>query len=186
MYVAMKPLFKFPSSFPIDIGSNSYSISPRFRVVFSLIIINKAGGLIYQREFQAGLSKLSTNDYLVLAGTFHGYAVSFLFCTSFDLDHLAEVESHLNIKLVWLTIPRRVHAITRSLTPSIPSNPPTSAAGSSTSTPNLSTLPNPGLPKTGLEVLETERFRLTCFQTVTGTKFLLFTDPMMANVDVVK
>lgn len=42
------------------------------RTVFSLIIINKAGGLIYQREFQAGLHKLSTNDYLVLAGTFHG------------------------------------------------------------------------------------------------------------------
>jgi hypothetical protein len=44
------------------------------RTVFSLIIINKAGGLIYQREFQPGLRKLSTNDYLVLAGTFHGYA----------------------------------------------------------------------------------------------------------------
>jgi hypothetical protein len=42
------------------------------RAVFSLIIINKAGGLVYQREFQAGLRKLSTNDYLVLAGTFHG------------------------------------------------------------------------------------------------------------------
>jgi hypothetical protein len=34
-------------------------------------------------------------------------------------------------------------------------------------------------------VLETENFRLTCFQTVTGTKFLLFTDPLMPNVDVV-
>lgn len=38
-----------------------------------MIIINKAGGLIYQREYQAGLRSLSTNDYLVLAGTFHGY-----------------------------------------------------------------------------------------------------------------
>jgi hypothetical protein len=47
-----------------------------FRAVFSLIIINKAGGLIYQREFQAGLQKLSTNDYLVLAGTFHGFVSS--------------------------------------------------------------------------------------------------------------
>ena len=47
---------------------------PSTRTVFSLIIINKAGGLIYQREYQAGLRSLSTNDYLVLAGTFHGYA----------------------------------------------------------------------------------------------------------------
>jgi hypothetical protein len=32
-------------------------------------------------------------------------------------------------------------------------------------------------------MLETDRFRLTCFQTLTGTKFLLFTDPLMPNVD---
>lgn len=116
--------------------------------VFALIIINKAGGLIYHREFQAGLQKLSTNDYLVLAGTFHG-----------------------------------VHAITRSLTPQIPIS---SGSGSGTSTPTTTyTTPNPGVPKTGIEVLETDKFRLTCFQTLTGTKFLLFTDPLMQNVDTV-
>ena len=43
------------------------------RTVFALIIINKAGGLIYNRAFhEAGLNKLSTNDYLIVAGTFHG------------------------------------------------------------------------------------------------------------------
>jgi hypothetical protein len=42
-------------------------------VVLALIIINKAGGLIYQRDFAEGLNKLSINDYLVLAGTFHRY-----------------------------------------------------------------------------------------------------------------
>ncbi|KAF7175623.1 hypothetical protein CNMCM7691_009188 [Aspergillus felis] len=136
------------------------------RTVFSLIIINKAGGLIYQREFQPGLRKLSTNDYLVLAGTFHG-----------------------------------VHAITRSITPKIPVSAPLPAApassssnvalsspsGTSTPTPAASaySLPNPGVPVTGLESLETEKFRLTCFQTLTGTKFLLFTDPLMANIDAV-
>lgn len=123
--------------------------------VFSLIIINKAGGLIYQREFQPGLNKLSTNDYLVLAGTFHG-----------------------------------VHAITRSLTPKLPSAPTTALATSGTSTPTPAgpaaySYPNPGLPPSGLEVLETDKFRLTCFQTLTGTKFLLFTDPLMTNVDAV-
>ncbi|OJJ46237.1 hypothetical protein ASPZODRAFT_2078295 [Penicilliopsis zonata CBS 506.65] len=140
--------------------------------VYSLIIINKAGGLVYQREFQSGLRKLSTNDYLVLAGTFHG-----------------------------------VHAITRSITPKLPALPPsitTGSSSSSTPTPLPSstqsqsqtqtrtqtptsgpafTLPNPGIPTTGLEVLETDKFRLTCFQTLTGTKFLLFTDPGMVNID---
>ena len=42
------------------------------RVVFALIIINKAGGLVYQRDFNPGLQNVNTNDYLVLAGTFHG------------------------------------------------------------------------------------------------------------------
>lgn len=49
-------------------------VSPGFaRTVFALIIINKAGGLIYNKNFHDGLNKISTNDYLVLAGTFHGY-----------------------------------------------------------------------------------------------------------------
>ncbi|KAI2951565.1 hypothetical protein CBS147343_8264 [Aspergillus niger] len=117
------------------------------------------------------LRKLSTNDYLVLAGTFHG-----------------------------------VHAITRSITPKLPLAPaaalattPTTATtpspsnvvspSATSSTPTSSTAsysyPNPGVPATGLECLETDKFRLTCFQTLTGTKFLLFTDPLMANIEVV-
>jgi hypothetical protein len=44
-------------------------------MIFSLYIINKAGGLVYQRDFAEHLEKLSSNDYLVLAGTFHGYAI---------------------------------------------------------------------------------------------------------------
>lgn len=42
------------------------------RVVFALFIISKSGGLIYNREFHTGMSKLTSNDYLMLAGSFHG------------------------------------------------------------------------------------------------------------------
>jgi len=45
------------------------------RVVFALFIISKSGGLIYNREFHTGMSKLTSNDYLMLAGSFHGYMV---------------------------------------------------------------------------------------------------------------
>jgi hypothetical protein len=38
-------------------------------------------------------------------------------------------------------------------------------------------------PPSGLEVLESENFRMQCFTTLTGVKFLLFTDPTQANVD---
>jgi len=105
-------------------------------VVYALIIINKAGGLIYQRDFADGLNKLSINDYLVLAGTFHG-----------------------------------VHAITTRLHPL-----------HNTSSSKSSTGERPD-PPSGIEVLETENFRLQCFSTLTGTKFLLFTEPQQPNVD---
>ncbi|KJA27484.1 hypothetical protein HYPSUDRAFT_131190 [Hypholoma sublateritium FD-334 SS-4] len=40
--------------------------------IFSLWVINKAGGLVYQRNFADGLASLTSNEYLVLAGTLHG------------------------------------------------------------------------------------------------------------------
>lgn len=60
---------------------------------------------------------------------------------------------------------RSVHAITKSLTPS--------------------SLGIPTKERTGIEVLESSQFRLTCFQTFTGTKFLLFTEPHQPNVDTI-
>ncbi|KAK6464767.1 Longin-like domain-containing protein [Scheffersomyces coipomensis] len=40
--------------------------------VYSIYILNKAGGLIYQNDVNPGLNRLTANDYLVLAGTLHG------------------------------------------------------------------------------------------------------------------
>ncbi|KAG6880257.1 hypothetical protein C0992_001825 [Termitomyces sp. T32_za158] len=44
--------------------------------IYGLWVINKAGGLVYQRNFAAlsidGLAQLTSNEYLVLAGTLHG------------------------------------------------------------------------------------------------------------------
>ncbi|KAI1770895.1 Sybindin-like protein [Hypoxylon cercidicola] len=112
--------------------------------VLALIVINKAGGLIYHRTFGDGLNQLNTNDYLVLAGTFHG-----------------------------------VHAITARLDPSkgLAQQQATANAGGMA-------IPSRPEPPSGLEVLESENFRLQCFNTLTGTKFLLFTDTMQANIDV--
>ncbi|KAI0197775.1 Sybindin-like protein [Astrocystis sublimbata] len=111
------------------------------RGILALIIINKAGGLIYNRTFGEGLNQLNTNDYLVLAGTFHG-----------------------------------VHAITTRLCPA--------KAQPSSQQNGAGSIPSRPDPPSGLEVLESENFRLQCFNTLTGTKFLLFTDTLQANVDV--
>ncbi|KAI5212315.1 hypothetical protein AUEXF2481DRAFT_30041 [Aureobasidium subglaciale EXF-2481] len=92
-----------------------------------------AGGLIYNRNFAPGLQQLSSNDYLILAGTFHG-----------------------------------IHAISRSLSPVAPSHAPPG---------------NRANHATGIQSLESSHFRLTCFQTPTGTKFLVFTSPEQPNTD---
>lgn len=72
----------------------------------------------------------------------------------------------------------RVHAITTRLYPL--SHQSTSGQRTSLS----SSLERPD-PPSGIEVLETENFRLQCFQTLTGTKFLLFTEPQQPNVDTI-
>lgn len=41
--------------------------------VFSVYIINKAGGLIYHQDFSANAPRLSANARIVLASTFHGW-----------------------------------------------------------------------------------------------------------------
>ncbi|RKP16077.1 Sybindin-like protein, partial [Rozella allomycis CSF55] len=47
-------------------------------MIYSLYIVNKSGGLSYQRDFnESGHPKLSINDYLVLASTFQSvHAIS--------------------------------------------------------------------------------------------------------------
>lgn len=120
-------------------------------VVFALIVINKAGGLIFNRTFhEGGLNALSTNDYLVLAGTFHG-----------------------------------IHAITARLHPlkgQLAQQQQQQQQQQQGTAPGQ--VQNRPEPPGGLEVLETENFRMQCFNTLTGTKFLLFTDTTQANVDV--
>ncbi|ODV94258.1 hypothetical protein PACTADRAFT_51128 [Pachysolen tannophilus NRRL Y-2460] len=41
-------------------------------MIYSLYILNRAGGLIYQKDFNKGLKKITTNDYLILSGILHG------------------------------------------------------------------------------------------------------------------
>ena len=96
-------------------------------VVFALLVVNKSGGLVYNRTFHSGLATLPQNDYLVLAGTFHS-----------------------------------VNAIARNLSP-------TSKARDST----------------GIESVMTTRFLLSCYETPTGTKFLLFSEPAQQNSETI-
>mmetsp|Transcript_8792 Transcript_8792/g.32428 ORF Transcript_8792/g.32428 Transcript_8792/m.32428 type:complete len:102 (+) Transcript_8792:127-432(+) len=45
--------------------------------IYSLFIVNKSGGLIYQTDFDSSVAKLDTNDKMRLASTFHSlHAIS--------------------------------------------------------------------------------------------------------------
>jgi trafficking protein particle complex subunit 4 len=70
-----------------------------------------------------------------------------------------------------------MHAITKQLCPASP--PSSSPAGSAAV---LAPSPFASRP-TGIEVLESSHFRMQCFQTQTGTKFLLFAEPHQPNID---
>ena len=63
--------------------------------------------------------------------------------------------------------------------------PPSSSSSSSAAAGGLAGMTGRAEPPSGLEVMESENFRLQCFNTMTGTKFLLFTDTMQPNVDAV-
>ncbi|PGG96323.1 hypothetical protein GX51_07887 [Blastomyces parvus] len=185
---------------PVECSGSFLFADAWLPAVYSLIIINKAGGLIYNREFQSGLLKLSTNDYLVLAGTFHGiHAITRSLTPRLpaNLTTTPSASASASTASTGTTIPSHAHALSSSSSIRSPLYPPTSAGSSSlppttsasastaSPLPANTTVPNPTQPITGLEVLETDKFRLTCFQTVTGTKFLLFTDPLMTGVEAV-
>ncbi|KAM0749430.1 Sybindin-like protein [Meredithblackwellia eburnea MCA 4105] len=45
--------------------------------------------------------------------------------------------------------------------------------------------PSASLPSSGVELIESETFKMTCLQSPTGTKFVLLTTPGFAGTDVV-
>jgi hypothetical protein len=73
---------------------------------------------------------------------------------------------------------KSVHAITARLNPIKPPR----AQRTSTSSTGAMVRPD---PPSGLEVLESENFRMQCFTTLTGIKFLLFTDTTQTNIDLI-
>jgi len=81
--------------------------------LYAIYIINKAGGLIYQKDFIDRANRLTSNNHLQIAGVFHG-----------------------------------MYAITSQLAPTKETS-------------------------SGIRSLESDCMRLRCYQSVTGTKFIV-------------
>lgn len=70
--------------------------------VYSLYVLNRAGGLIYQNDVHPGLSKLTANDYLVLAGTLHSvHAIASKITPTFNSPQSQEVDTQGNASLLY-------------------------------------------------------------------------------------
>ncbi|WLF77896.1 hypothetical protein PVL30_001619 [Lodderomyces elongisporus] len=131
--------------------------------VYSILILNKAGGLIYQNEIQSGLSKLTANDYLVLAGTLHGvHAIGSELTSSFNTNTNNNNNNNNN------STPFMNN--TKSSTEEINSLHNSSIL---TTGKSLSADSN----RSGLKSIETDIFNLYIFQTTSGLKFILITTP---------
>ncbi|KAI8325563.1 Sybindin-like protein [Martensiomyces pterosporus] len=89
-------------------------------MIYSIFIINKAGGLIYNKDYSGSIARLSSNEALIFAGTFHG-----------------------------------IHALASRISP---------AAGSDSA------------KDSGIQTIDTDKFRIHCFQTPTGIKLIAVTD----------
>ncbi len=75
-----------------------------------------------------------------------------------------------------------MHAITANISP-VPAPSSRLSAASGTQNASANTANTFPVRPTGLEILESSHFRIQCFQTQTGIKFLLFTEPQQPNVD---
>ncbi|KAJ2662650.1 hypothetical protein IWW48_001708 [Coemansia sp. RSA 1200] len=89
-------------------------------MIHSVFIINRSGGLIYNKNYNTHIAQLSSNEALIFAGTFHG-----------------------------------IHALASRIAP---------------------TAKTTGTKDTGIQTIDTKNFRLHCFQTPTGIKFIAATD----------
>ncbi|KAF6106813.1 trafficking protein particle complex 4 [Phyllostomus discolor] len=122
--------------------------------IFSVYVVNKAGGLIYQLDSYAPraeaektfsypldlLLKLHDERVLVAFGQRDGIRVG-----------------HAVLAINGMDVNGKLFAIGSQLSPE---------QGSS-----------------GIEVLETDTFKLHCFQTLTGIKFVVLADPRQAGID---
>ncbi|XP_018421656.1 PREDICTED: trafficking protein particle complex subunit 4 isoform X3 [Nanorana parkeri] len=122
--------------------------------IFSVYVVNKAGGLIYQLDNQTPRSETEK--------TF-----------SYPLDFVLKVHDERVLVSFGQRDSIRVGHSVLSIN-GIDVNGRLFAIGSQLS-------PEPG--SSGIEMLETDTFKLHCYQTLTGIKFMVLSDPRQAGTD---
>lgn len=137
--------------------------------LYSMYIIGKSGSLLYCREFESSQRRISPNDRLFLASTFHALHALSASC-------IGPKESQ--------KLPSSTSA---STAPSSAATMSDQLNDTREAESNFVMFPQnmPLTPFPGITTIEAEHFKLHCLQTLTGNKFMIVTSPTYSQTDTV-
>ncbi|XP_069598527.1 trafficking protein particle complex subunit 4 [Ranitomeya imitator] len=165
--------------------------------IFSVYVVNKAGGLIYQLDNQSPRSEtektfsfpldlvLKVHDERVLVsfGQRDGIKVGHAILSINGIDVNGRYTAEGKEVLEYLGAPSNYPLSIRFGRPRLTSNEKLMLASMFHSLFAIGSQLSPEPGSSGIEMLETDTFKLHCFQTLTGIKFMVLSDPRQAGID---
>ncbi|KAG2470242.1 TPPC4 protein, partial [Polypterus senegalus] len=165
--------------------------------IFSVYIVNKAGGLIYQYDSYVPRSEnektfsfpldlvLKTHDERVVVafGQRDGIRVGHAVLSINGVDVNGRYTSDGKEVIEYLKDPTNYPVAIRFGRPRLSSNEKLMLASMFHSLFAIGSQLSPEEKSSGIEMLETDTFKLHCFQTLTGIKFIILADPRQAGID---
>lgn len=165
--------------------------------IYSVYIINKAGGLVFQRDHSTSDTEISRQfNYpfgLVLKEMDERLVVSFGEKNGIKVGHsLVSINGEglsgkyfPDGRLVqeFLNNEKNFPANLKFCKPKLTTNERIMLASMFHSLFAISCKLSPVEKSSGIELLETKSFKIHCFQSITGVKFLVLTDPRVLNMD---
>ncbi|XP_059812758.1 trafficking protein particle complex subunit 4 [Mobula hypostoma] len=166
-------------------------------VVFSVYVVNKAGGLIYQydnysprtdveKTFSYPLDmvlKVYDERVVVSFGQRDGIKVGYAVLSVNGMDVNGRYMADNRDVLEYLNTSFNYPLAIRFGRPRLTSNEKLMLASMFHSLFAIGSQLSPEPGSSGIEVLETDTFKLHCFQTLTGIKFIVLADPRQAGID---
>ncbi|KAG8569464.1 hypothetical protein GDO81_014424 [Engystomops pustulosus] len=165
--------------------------------IFSVYVVNKAGGLIYQLDNQNPRAEtektfsypldlvLKVHDERVLVsfGQRDGIRVGHAILSINGIDVNGRYTAEGKEVLEHLAIPSNYPLSIRFGRPRLTSNEKLMLASMFHSLFAIGSQLSPEPGSSGIEMLETDTFKLHCYQTLTGIKFMVLSDPRQAGID---
>ncbi|XP_006642231.1 trafficking protein particle complex subunit 4 [Lepisosteus oculatus] len=165
--------------------------------IFSVYVVNKAGGLIYQydnyvpraeaeKTFSYPLDLvLKTHDERVIVsfGQRDGIRVGHAVLSVNGVDVNGRYTADGKEIIEYLKDPSSYPVSIRFGKPRLSSNEKLMLASMFHSLFAIGSQLSPEVGSSGIEMLETDTFKLHCFQTLTGIKFIVLADPRQSGID---